>query len=546
MKRITPPILLIATVTVMSLPNIALSVTEPMSWMARVCNVMLPVPAYLLLMTLMRNTGRMVWAAFPLIFLAAFQLVLLYLFGGSIIAVDMFLNLLTTNTGEVSELLGSLIPAVAMVAVIYLPVLCCAARGAFIKSYRLTPRFVAGARRWGVAALALGLASLAACYAFERDYRATDGLYPVNVCYNIGLAVDRTCRTARYAETSAGFIYDSRATHPDTCRREVYVLVIGETARAANFGLYGYSRNTTPLLSSTEGIIPYPKAYTQSNTTHKSVPMLMSAATAENYNRIYREKGIITAFKEAGFNTTFISNQRPNRSFIDLFGKEAHSWDFLKEELPDSANLLDSDMAVPLKKILDKGGRREFIVLHTYGSHFRYRERYPREFASFLPDEPSDAIPENRRSLLNAYDNTILYTDSFLHSIITDLAATGANTGLIYVSDHGENIFDDSHGLFLHASPRPSAYELHVPLIVWLSKGYRDTYPETYSQLQRHTGSRVITSASVFHTMLDIAGIRTRILSDSLSLASPLYRTGPYNYLSDRNIPVPASEIVRK
>ena len=156
MRLIPPHILLIITVISLSLPNIVLSVTEPMSWMARLCNIILPVSAYLLLMTLLRNTGKMVWAMFIFIFLAAFQLVLLYLFGESIIAVDMFLNLLTTNTGEVSELLSSLIPAVAMVAVIYLPILYFATRGAFDKSYRLADRFIVRFRQWGTAGLALG------------------------------------------------------------------------------------------------------------------------------------------------------------------------------------------------------------------------------------------------------------------------------------------------------------------------------------------------------------------------------------------------------
>lgn len=544
MRLIPPHILLIITVISLSLPNIVLSVTEPMSWMARLCNIILPVSAYLLLMTLLRNTGKMVWAMFIFIFLAAFQLVLLYLFGESIIAVDMFLNLLTTNTGEVSELLSSLIPAVAMVAVIYLPILYFATRGAFDKSYRLADRFIVRFRQWGTAGLALGLISLAGCYSSE-EYRASDDLYPVNVGYNIGLAVERTCRTARYADTSAGFIYDARTTHPDSCR-EVYILVIGETARADNFSLFGYSRDTTPLLSSTEGLITYPKAFTQSNTTHKSVPMLLSAASAEDYNRIYREKGIITAFKEAGFHTTFISNQRPNHSFIDFFGKEADSWEFLKEELPESANVPDGDMTGLVKKILDGGHMREFIVLHTYGSHFKYRERYPHDIAEFLPDEASEATPDNRCSLINAYDNSILYTDRFLHTLITELKESRTESGLIYASDHGENIFDDERGLFLHASPRPSIYELHVPMMIWLSDEYRERYPDIHSELLSHSDKQVITSLSVFHTTLHIAGINTRHRIDSLSLASAHYHPAPYNYLSDRNIPVPVSKIIRK
>lgn len=537
-----PRLLYFATLAVLALPNIALSVTEPMSLMAKACNVILPVSVYALLLTVLRNPARGVWMMFLFIFLSAFQMVLLYLFGGSIIAVDMFLNLVTTNSTEVGELLGSLIPAVAGVAVVYLPILIQAGRKCMKKDYLLEPQFLRSTRRYAGVGACIGVLCLITCYASE-PYRATDDLYPVNVCYNIGLAVDRSGRTAKYAETSAGFTFQARPMHSDESR-EVYVLVVGETARAENFSLYGYQRNTTPLLSTTANLIKFPQAYTQSNTTHKSVPMLLSASTAEDYNRIYREKGIISAFKEAGFHTVFISNQRPNHSFIDIFGQEADSWEFLKEELPASANVYDCDMLPLVDKILASGRPKQLIVLHCYGSHFKYRERYPAELAMFTPEDAEEALAENRDNLVNAYDNTILYTDRFLHSLIEKLAGSGAVAGMLYTSDHGENIFDDELGLFLHASPRPSAHELHVPLIAWLSDSYREDYPSTDVALRDNSRKRVITSASVFHTMLDIAGISTPVLIDSLSVASPGYKPCPYNYLSDRNIPVPVNEII--
>ena len=112
-------------------------------------------------------------------------------------------------------------------------------------------------------------------------------------------------------------------THLDVYKRQVYVLVIGDTARACNFGLYGYERKTTPLLDKMEGLVTFTDVLTQSNTTHKSGPMLLSAASAEYYDCLYRQKGIITAFKEAGFHTAFFSNQLPNHSFIDFLGMEA-------------------------------------------------------------------------------------------------------------------------------------------------------------------------------------------------------------------------------
>lgn len=542
--RIKPTWLLTATYVVLLLPNIVLSFTEPMTVAARICNILLPAGIYLLLLSLLRNPARSVWMLFVLIFLSAFQLVLLYLYGHSIIAVDMFLNLVTTNSEEVGELLGSLLPAVIGVFVIFMPILYVAAVKAGKSDYVMAPHMIHCLRTWGSCITLAGAQSMVLCYVMG-DYRAKDSLYPMNVGYNMYLAFDRSARTAAYAETSRDFTFNATAEWEADSLREVYVLVIGETARADNFGLYGYGRDTTPLLAKEPGLIKYPHAYTQSNTTHKSVPMLLSAACAEDYDRIYHEKGIISAFREAGFHTSFISNQRPNHSFIDIFGQEADEWEFLKEKLPAGSNVYDSDILEVVKKILDEGHMRQLIVLHTYGSHFKYRERYPREMAVFTPDEADEVTASNRENLLNAYDNTIVYTDYLLHTLIGELRAETTATGaLLYTSDHGENIFDDSRGLFLHASPRPSMYELHVPLLVWLSDGYRERHPSTAASLEANARHRVMTSASVFHTMLDMAGIATPVRDKSLSMAAPQFTPRPYNYLTDRNIPMPIEKIM--
>lgn len=531
------------TIVVLALPNIALCLTERMGIMACITNIVLPTAAVWLLMTLNRCPGKMVWYLFLLVFFAAFQLVLLYLFGHSIIAVDMFLNLVTTNPGEAFELLDNLIPAVFGVVIVYVPVLTLAVISIRRKD-RLERGFMLRQRRYAAIAAAAGVLSLGTSYAADRNYRAELDLYPVNVFYNLGLAVERTADTNAYAETSAHFRFNAKATHEAT-EREVYVLVIGETARACSFGLYGYGRDTTPLLARTEGLVAFGKAVTQSNTTHKSVPMLLSAVSATDFNDIYTQKGIITAFKEAGFHTAFISNQRPNRSFIDFFGEEADEWTFIKERNPEAAAIGDEALLPEVAKILAKGRQKEFIVLHMYGSHFNYRERYPRQAAFFKPDDATEAKAKNREQLVNAYDNTIRFTDSFIAELSAMLGKTGAQSALLYTSDHGENIFDDSRRLFLHASPVPSYYELHVPLVVWMSDSYRQAYAPIETALRANSGKRIATSASVFHTMLTIAGIETPLRRDSLSTASPRFTVTPCLYLDDHNNAVPTSKLLR-
>ena len=113
----------IVFVAAMMLPVIALAYTEKNPFWVTLGSVLLPLGGYLIWTALSARSGRMVWAAGVFVFLSAFQIVLLYLFGDSVIATDMFLNLLTTNAGEASELLSNILPSVIVVCAIYIPLL---------------------------------------------------------------------------------------------------------------------------------------------------------------------------------------------------------------------------------------------------------------------------------------------------------------------------------------------------------------------------------------------------------------------------------------
>lgn len=550
-------------VVALLLPNIALCYTECLTPWACGVNVLLPLSLYMLFFSAAKRPGKMIWWAFIFVFFAAFQLVLLYLFGTGVIAVDMFLNLVTTNPGEAMELLDNLAPAVVGVFVVYLPLLILG--GVNIRrDSRLTVSFQQRVRHWAMQIGAIGLFCLLASYLVVDDYRMRNQLYPVNICYNLYLAFERNAASENYREASRDFKFDARSEHSATAP-EVYVMVVGETARAHNFSLYGYPRNTNPLLSKTPGIKAFPNVTTQSNTTHKSVPMLLSAASAEDFERLFHEKGILAAFKEAGFHTVFISNQLPNHSFIDFLGEQADEHYFLKKEDASQGNHYDEDLLQKLDEILPKADasssahyhyryRKLFVVLHSYGSHFNYQERYPRSFAYFKPDSRSEAKPENRRDLLNAYDNTIRYTDYILHGIIerlqkwegiqtkTDGVYDQPTSAMLYTSDHGENIFDDDRHLFLHAAPKASDYELHVPFIIWTSEGFSKQYPDILKALGENRSKQVQSSLSAFHTMLGIGGIQTRYRKDEYSVASDKYHPLKLLYLDDHDEAIPQED----
>ena len=550
--------LYVYAVVALLLPNIALCYTECLAPWACGVNVLLPLSLYMLFFSVAKRPGKMIWWAFIFVFFAAFQLVLLYLFGTGVIAVDMFLNLVTTNPGEAMELLDNLAPAVVGVFVVYLPLLILG--GVNIRrDSRLSVSFQQRVRHWAMQIGAIGLFCLLASYLMVDDYRMRNQLYPVNICYNLYLAFERNAASENYKEVSRNFKFDARSEHSATAP-EVYVMVVGETARAHNFSLYGYPRNTNPLLSKTPGIKAFPNVTTQSNTTHKSVPMLLSAASAEDFERLFHEKGILAAFKEAGFHTVFISNQLPNHSFIDFLGEQADEHYFLKKEDSLQGNHYDADLLQKLDEILPQADassaaryryRKLFVVLHSYGSHFNYQERYPRSFAYFKPDSRSEAKPENRRDLLNAYDNTIRYTDYILHGIIerlqkwegiqtkTDGVYGQPISAMLYTSDHGENIFDDDRHLFLHAAPKASDYELHVPFIIWTSEGFSKQYPDILKALGENRSKQVQSSLSAFHTMLGIGGILTRYRQDEYSVASEKYHPVKLLYLDDHDEAIP-------
>ena len=530
---------------ILIVPNIVLCFTEPLPVMAKVANVLLPFGCYYLLMTLSRNCGKMLWILFLFLFFGAFQIVLLYLFGQSIIAVDMFLNLVTTNSSEALELLDNLTPAIIAVIILYVPALILGTIS-IIRKRKLSVVFIHRVRKRAFIVFGISLLSLAGAYVQDSGYELKSDLYPLNVCYNVGLAFQRTVLTQNYHQTSKDFTFHAKATHPKE-EREVYVMVIGETSRALNWQLYGYERETNPLLSQQTGLIAFPKVLTESNTTHKSVPMLMSDVNACNYDSIYHQKGIITAFKEAGFKTAFFSNQRYNHSFIDFFGKEADTSDFIKEDSLDSNyNPSDDELLKLVEQELAKGETKQFIVLHTYGSHFNYRERYPLENTFFTPDYPVDAERKYRDNLVNAYDNSIRYTDGFLARIIRMLEKQQIDAAMIYTSDHGEDIFDDSRHLFLHASPVPSYYQLHVPFLIWMSDSYRETHPEHWQAAMDNKEKDVSSSSSFFPTILDLGGIETPYRDDSQSVVTSLYQMKLRAYLNDHNEPRPLDDLGMK
>ena len=136
---------------------------------------------------------------------------------------------------------------------------------------------------------------------------------------------------------------------------------------------------------------------------------------------------------------------------------------------------------------------------------------------------------------MNAYDNTIRFTDRFLYELSSLLSSSSSYAAWLYTSDHGENIYDDNRKKFLHASPNPSDYELRVPLLAWTSSSYRSAYPDIVTALRINSTKQTSNSISFFHTMLEMGGVKTKNLDLTKSLADRDFKVQPHLYLTDHN-----------
>lgn len=318
--------------------------------------------------------------------------------------------------------------------------------------------------------------------------------------------------------------------------KEIYLLVIGETARYANFSINNYSRITCPLLAKTNNLVSFSDVFSEANITQNSLPILLTRATAQNFELFKKEKSIIDAFNEAGFSTYWVGNQSAGNTFVQRVIKKTKEHFLVTSENGGSENL-DENLWIYLDKILDEKDTKQFILIHTMGSHYRYDKRYPKAFKKFIPDSEGsfglDLIDvRNKDKQINSYDNSILYTDYFLSNTIAKINRKSSISSLIYISDHGENLFEN--GRTLHGDNSPTIYEAHVPFFVWTSDKYNQFFPQKMKNIIENRNCS-ITSSVVFYSLLDIANIEIRENKKQKSISSNLLHADSTRFILNKN-----------
>jgi len=323
--------------------------------------------------------------------------------------------------------------------------------------------------------------------------------------------------------------------------REVYVFVIGETGRYDSYSINGYQRETSPMLAKNKNVISYSDLFSEANITSSSLPIILTRASAKDYYRAFVEKSFVDAFKEAGFKTYWIANQSANNNFVRRISKDTDGEYFMTIDFDADSNY-DEKLWKFLSDVLGKEDQKALIVLHTLGSHFRYNFRYPPSFELFKPSlkgsfDYNMISVKNKQLFINTYDNSILYTDFFLATTIQKIDSLNAVSALVYVADHGENLFDTPENIVLHGGSEFTKYDLHVPFFVWTSDQYNLQYPKKEENLLRNKDKR-LTSDCIFYSILDMADITFPEQNLSKSIASDQLRADSIRYMINTNMEV--------
>lgn len=449
---------------------------------------------------------------------------------GILIDVGMLRNTAETNVAEVHDLLSFklgayllLLGVVPSLVLYFTPI-----------NYRVWYRELFGKLVVGVACTAVlggvallnyqGLSSL-----FRNHHEIRLMLVPSNVVGASIAYVGERVGTAAKPFSKFGEDAQRDQAWQQRGRKSLTVLVVGESARAQNFGLMGYSRDTTPQLSKQQGLIAFGDVHSCGTETAVSVPCMFSGYGRKDYKASVakNQEGLLDVLQRAGLDVRWRDNQSGCKGTCDRVQFENVS-NAKDTDLCTSSECHDEILLKGLDSMIDNLQQDTVLVLHQMGSHGpEYFKRYPMQYERFTPVCPSNALNQcSEQSIINAYDNTLVYTDHVLSSLIDILRSKQdkVDTAMLYISDHGESLGE--YNLFLHGTPYMLAPEQqkHVPMLAWFSDSYRNDYAVDTDCLNK-VRNEPLSQDNLFHSMLGLLKVHTSVYDPQLDMFASCRQT---------------------
>ncbi len=453
---------------------------------------------------------------------------------GVVIDSTMMANVAHTDVREVRDLLSwslvSTVGAVALIPLLWLLPRRVAVRGWWPQAGR-NLLAAAGALLVLVVVTVLSYQDLASLMRNHKHVRFL--INPLNVLYGGGKLLSDQLPRAQRSLQPIGLDARLGPSYTTGQRRPLVVLVVGETARAANFSLGGYARQTNPELEELRhaGGLTYFSAVRSCGTnTQASVPCMFSHLGKADYEAAdQRYENLLDVLQRAGLAVLWIDNQSGCKGLCDRVTQLVTR----TLEVPglcsggecfDEIMLRDLDQRIAALDPV-RVARGVVVVMHQMGSHGpAYFRRSPPAFKKFLPECASNTLPDcPREQLVNAYDNTLLYTDHVLASTVRWLQAKSqasqTDTALLYVSDHGESLGENN--LYLHGLPYALAphFQTRVPMLSWVSSAMQQRLGLRTSCMQKQSAT-ALSHDNLFHSMLGLLDVQTTLHRPALDVFS--------------------------
>ncbi len=317
---------------------------------------------------------------------------------------------------------------------------------------------------------------------------------------------------------------DAAAGQPSTL-----VLVIGESTNRQRMSLYGYPRATTPELDKLrDQLAVFDNVITPRPYTIEALQQVLTFADEENPDLYLKTPSIVSMMKQAGYKTYWITNQQTmtkRNTMLTTFSEQADEQVYLNNNRNQNARQYDGDVLAPFSKALADPAERKFIVVHLLGTHMSYQYRYPPSFDKFTDREGVPAgISDDQLPTYNSYDNAVLYNDFVVSSLIKDYAKTDPNGFLLYLSDHGEDVFDSAgHSTLGRNEGKPTAPMYTIPFMAYASPKWRESHSWNFAGALQ----RPYSSSQLIHTWADLAGLSSTELDRSKSLVSDSFKPRP-------------------
>ena len=325
----------------------------------------------------------------------------------------------------------------------------------------------------------------------------------------------------------------------DSCSYRVpnIVLVIGESYNKHHSQLYGYNKATTPrqLTLEAEGsLVKFTDVVSTWNLTSFVFKHMMSLYAVGDSGEWCDQPLFPEAFRKAGYHVTFVTNQfepKAKEAVYDFSGGFFLNDPELSQRQFDSRNTkthrFDDGVLKEYDALRDTTIEHNLVILHLMGSHVDYRARYPQKTNTVFKPEMYNRpeLSDKQKQILAQYDNSLLYNDSIVAAITQRFMDQDAV--IIYVPDHGEEIFDGSPYMYgrMHSANidyRLARNEMEIPFWIWGSPLYRERHPYGWLAIQ-NAKNRPLMIDALPHLLMYLGGVSTPLYREELNVISPKY-----------------------